>query len=210
MRLLKVQGKGRVSVEPDMVTISFNVEVNEIDYGDCLRILNEQTEDLRGSMTASGLDAGILKTSAFNVRVDTDYHEGEHIFVGYSASHRMKIELPMDKDLLNKVLRQVAQGHSGAEIRLSFSVRDKDALRKSVLTNAVQTARENAETLASAAGLKLGKLMQMDYGWAEVRIYDREADMVCETTAGPDFNVNIEPEDVSAEDNVTLVYEIAE
>ena len=130
MRLLKVQGKGQVSVEPDMVTISFNVEANEIDYKDCLRVLNEETKDLRESMNASGLDTAQLKTSAFNVRVDTDYHKGEYIFMGYFASHRMEIELPMDKDLRNKVLGQVAQGHSGAEIRLSFSVKDRDALLK--------------------------------------------------------------------------------
>ena len=44
MRSLKVQGKGHVSVEPDMVTLSFNVEVMEIDYEDCLRNLNERAE----------------------------------------------------------------------------------------------------------------------------------------------------------------------
>jgi uncharacterized protein YggE len=105
----------------------------------------------------------------------------------------------------------VAQGHSGAEISLTFSVKDKDALRKRVLTQAVQAAKENAETLAKAAGVKLGKLIQMDYGWAEVRIYEREASMLCEMSAEPpQSQADIEPEDVTAEDNVTLVYEIAE
>jgi uncharacterized protein YggE len=208
--MMKVQGKGRVSTEPDIVTLSFDVEVKVRDYEDCLRTLNVRAEDLRQSMIASGLDKAQLKTSAFTVSVETQYKDGQHVFAGYSASHRMQIELPVDRALLNKVLRHVAQGHSGAEIRLAFSVKDKDALRKRVLAQAVQTARENAETLASAAGLKLGKLMQMDYGWAEVRIYDREASMVCGAPAMPAFDADIEPEDVGAEDNVTLVYEIAE
>ncbi len=104
MRSLKVQGKGHVSVEPDMVTLSFNVEVMEIDYEDCLRNLNKRAEDLRESMTSSGLDTARLKTSNFNVRVETKYKDDDYIFVGYSASHRMQIELPVDKALLNKVL----------------------------------------------------------------------------------------------------------
>ena len=66
----------------------------------------------------------------------------------------------------------MAQGEEGAKISLAFSVRDKDALRKEVLTRAVEVAKENAATLASAAGVTLGKLMQMDYGWSEVRISD--------------------------------------
>jgi hypothetical protein len=212
MRLLKVQGKGSVSTEPDMVTLSFNVEVEVWEYEECLRTLNARAEELRQSMVASGLDKANLKTSSFSVRVNTQYKKGRHIFAGYSASHRMQIELPLDKALLNKVLRHVAQGHSGAEINITFSVKDKDSLRKRVLTQAVQTAKENAETLASAAGLNLGNLMQMDYGWAEVRIYDRTANLLCESIAGPEdgYSADIEPEDIRAEDNVTLVYEIAD
>ncbi len=210
MRLLKVQGKGYVTTEPDMVTLSFDVEVKVRDYEECLRTLNARADDLRQSMTASGLARAQLKTSAFNVRVETQYKGGQHIFAGYSASHRMQIELPVDKELLNQVLRHVARGHSGAEIKLAFSVKDKDALRKKVLTQAVKTAKENAETLASAVGVKLGKLVQMDYGWAEVHIYDREASMLCEGPGMPELDADIEPEDVHAEDNVTLVYEMEE
>ncbi len=209
MRLLKVQGKGYVTTEPDMVTLSFNVEAKVRDYEDCLRALNSRADDLRQSMSASGLARAQLKTSAFNVRVETQYKGGQHIFAGYSASHRMQIELPVDKELLNQVLRHIAHGHSGAKIELAFSVRDKDALRKKVLTQAVKTAKENAETLASAAGVKLGKLVQMDYGWAEVHIYDREASMMCEAPM-PYLDTDIEPEDVRVEDNVTLVYEMEE
>lgn len=211
MRLLKVQGKGHVNTEPDIVTLSFDVEAKAKDYEESLRHLNSQADDLRGSITAAGLDRTTLKTSAYTVRVETQYKAGKHIFEGYAASHQMKIEMPVDKALLATVLRLVAQGHSGAEIALTFSVKDKDALRKRVLTQAVQAAKENAQTLATAAGVNLGKLIQMDYGWAEVRIYDREASMVCQASAEtPQSEADIEPEDVTAEDTVTLVYEIAE
>jgi uncharacterized protein YggE len=209
MGLMKVQGRGHVYVEPDMVTLSFDVESKAEDYGESVRDLNMRTGDLRGSMSASGLDKAELKTTAFSVRVETQYRDGRHIFAGYVASHRLQIELPMNKKMLNKVLRHVARGHSGAEIRLTFSVKDKDALRKKVLAQAVETARRNAETLAAAAGVTLGKLVEMDYGWAEVQIYNREASMLCESmAAGPGYDADIEPEDVAAVDNVTLVFEI--
>ena len=211
MRLIKVQGKGHIAIEPDMVTLSFDIEAKVRDYEKCLHELNMRADDLRQSMIDSGLDKAQLKTSNFNVQIDTQYENGKRIFVGYSASHRMSIELPMDKQLLNKVLYHVAKGHSGTEIDLSFSIRDKEALRKRVLTQAVHVAKQNAETLASAAGIKLGKLVEMDYGWSEVHIYNRRASMICESPSTTMFNCpDIEPEDVTAEDNVTLVYEILE
>jgi hypothetical protein len=212
MRVLKVQGKGRVSIEPDLVTLSFEVETQAMDYEECLRGLNARAEDLRASMTAAGLDRAEMKTTAFAVRVETQYKDGQHLFGGYRASHNLHIEVPVDKALLNRVLRHVARGHSGAEIQLTFSVKDKAGLRKRVLAEAVRTARDNAETLAAAAGITLGTLQQIDYGWAEVRIYDREATMICESLdpARPEGEADIEPEDVAAEDNVTLVYEIAD
>ena len=111
------------------------------------------------------------------------------------------------------MIRFVSQSNSGAEISLAFSVKDKDSLRKRALAEAVKTAKENAETLATAAGETLGKLQQIDYGWEEVRISNRVASMVCEGPAPStpmEYEADIEPEDIIAEDNVTLVYEIAD
>ena len=73
MRVLKVQGKGQVSVEPDMVTLSFDVENTDCDYAECLQGLNRRTEDLRRNMKASGLLNAKLKTSSYNIRVETKY-----------------------------------------------------------------------------------------------------------------------------------------
>ena len=211
MKLMKVQGKGRLAVEPDIVTMSFDVETKSHDYAETLRKLNTRTEDLRTSMKTAGIDRTELKTTNFNVSIDTQYKGGEHIFAGYSASHCLQIELPVDKELMNRILRHIAKGHSGAKIKISFSVKDKETLRKRVLAEAVRVAKTNASALAEAAGVTLGKIHQIDYGWAEIHIYDREASMVCQPALeSPDYDADIEPEDVVSEDNVTLVYEIQE
>ena len=214
MRILKVQGKGRVNAEPDLITLSFEVETKAKDYEECLRNLNARTEDLRASMTAAQLDRTELKTTAFSVRVETKYNSKtrQYMFEGYRASHNLHIELPADKQLLNQAIRCVSQSNSGAEISLDFSVKDKDSLRKRALAEAVKTAKENAEALATAAGETLGKLQQIDYGWVEVRISNHVADMLCEgpePSTSMEYEADIEPEDIIAEDNVTLVYEIA-
>ena len=211
MRVLKVQGKGRVTTEPDIVTLSFQVETRAMDYAACLTDLNSRTEELRAGMKAAGINRASIKTTSFGVRAETQYKQGRHIFSGYSASHHLHIELPIDKELLNEILRHIAHGHSGAVINITFSVKDRDALRKRVLAEAVRVAQTNAQVLADTAGIKIGRLLQMDYGWSEVRIYNHDVSMVCEAgPAMPRYAADIEPEDVATEDTVTMVYEINE
>jgi uncharacterized protein len=211
MRVIKVQGKGRVAVQPDTVVITFDVDEKAKEYKDCLNNLNQKTNMLRSDIEAIGRAGSELKTSNFSLRVHTKYTGGRHVFDGYGGSHTLRIEFPADKDILNKVLRQIAQGHSGAEIRLTFTVRDKEAVKKAALVEAVKTAQKNAQILAEAAGLRLGQIQQVDYGWAEIRIYDWGIDMVCQSEPAPmQYEPDIKPEDIAAEDNVTLVYEITE
>ena len=211
MRVIKVQGRGAVAVQPDTVMITFDVEETTWEYEDCINNLNKRTTSLRSDIESVGRGRSELKTSNFSLRVDTRYEDGEYEFNGYKASHTLNIEFPADKEILNKVLRQIAHGHSGAEIRLTFTVGDKESVKQAVLAEAVKTAQKNAGILAEAAGLKLGEIQQIDYGWSEVRVYDRAANMAVESApAQMDYDPDIEPEDVSAEDSVTLVYEIIE
>lgn len=45
------------------------------------------------------------------------------MFEGYAASHSLQAELPVDKEMLNRVLGVISQGRSGAEIQIHFAVK---------------------------------------------------------------------------------------
>ncbi len=206
MRVLKVRGKGEVSSSPDWVILKFDVESESMSYEMCLQMLEKRTEDLRAGIDAAGLRRAQLKTKDFRVDTKTRYVDGEHIFAGYRALHRMLIEFPMDNMLLNKVLGLVSEGFSGAEIGIDFTVKDKEAVRKKALANAVKTARKNAEILAEAAGAKLGSLLQIDYGVVEINVTRGDYNVLMEESVS--FSPDFQPRDVRTEDTVNLVYEI--
>jgi uncharacterized protein YggE len=211
MRIIKVTGRGKATAEPDIVILSLRIETKAKEYAACLSELNHRTDDLRASITASGIERTELKTENFNVFYDAQFKDGKQKFIGYRASHNLSIEIPLDKDLLNQILGLIAEGHSEAQVNLSFSVKDKDGLHKRTLTDAVQTAKANAETLAIAAGETLGKLQEIDYGGIEINFFNRAADVVCnEEIFSMKLNADIDPKDIIAESNVTLVYELNE
>jgi len=208
MGVITVKGRGYVSAQPDVVTLSFTTGSKARDYAECVDSLNGRTAALRRDLSASGADCAELKTADF--RVDVEYREekGRYKFDGYSASHRLEIELPADKGMLNHVLGAVAQGHSGAEIRIRFSVKGIESLRRQALAEAVKVARLSAESLAQAAGARLGKLQSISHGWDEIRVSGPAYGVVCERVS--DYAVDIDPKDVSVSEDVTLVYEIVE
>lgn len=211
MNVISVKGQGKAVSEPDLVTLSFNVEAKSMEYGQCVNKLNSKTEELRNNITNSGLERQNLKTKSFNIQSVQKYVEKEYVFDGYSASHTLSIQLPMVKELLNLVLQKIAEGHSGTEINLRFSVKDEEGFRRKVLADAVRDAKLNAETLASAAGVVLGKLQKIDSSWSEVRIYDMETEFLCQNTVREtNYLADIEAADVKAQDSVSLVYELVE
>ena len=210
MGVLKAQGKGTVFAEPDIVTLSFEVAAKDWEYAESVQELNKRTDALRSSVESVGHDRTELKTTSFSVRTATRYDDGHSVFDGYEASHCLRIQLPLDKELLNNILHSIATGGSETEMRISFSVKDRESLKRQAIEEAVSVAKKNAEVLAKASGVKLGKIEQIEYGWSEVHIYDRQVDAMCAASPPDQYDVDVEPEDVSAEDNVTLVYELTD
>ncbi|MEJ7815723.1 MAG: SIMPL domain-containing protein [Rubrobacter sp.] len=76
-------------------------------------------------------------------RYDTD--QDKHVVVGYEASHRVRVELSFDKELLDRVLGQVAWSASEAAVTVSFDVSDRDTLRRRAMRAAVADAQEAEE-----------------------------------------------------------------
>lgn len=208
IRTLTVKGRGLVSSDPDLVVLSFKVSGRDRSYSASIEKLNEHVEALRCDLGTVGIERKKSKTTNFGVHADYDYVDGERIFQGYVASHDLRLELPLDKDLLNRALAQVAQSASEATVNISFDVSDKETLHRRALRAAVENARDSALVLADAAGVTLGEMVRIDYGFVEVRVRSRhvsyDAGVLAEAAPAPD----IEPEALNAQENVTVVWAI--
>jgi uncharacterized protein len=212
MRKFNVGGFAKVSVEPDTVVISFNLLEMRKEYKDCIEALNRRTASLRSDFEAVGCRSNALKTIDIKIGQKTHYDEKKksHTLSGYLGSHKLYLEFPLDKDLLNEVLKRIPQGPSQANLQILFTVGDKEPLKQAALAEAVKSAKRNAQFIAEAAGITLGKIMKIDYGWTEVTVYDwRFSDIDYREGLQDDSKYfNIEPKGVSVSDRVNLVYEI--
>lgn len=203
-RIVRVQGAAKVQAIPDEVRLEFTISAKDHEYAESVRKLNELVESLRHDLETIGEPGTTLKTTAFRVDPLSRNLREERVFDGYQSVHDLRLTLPIDRDRLNRVLHAVAMGASHAEFSIGFGLKDDTELRQHALTEAVAAAKRNAETLAHAPGATLGRLMRIDYGWAELRVTES-----CRYKfAGSVAEGNIEPEDVVVHDTVTLVWEL--
>ncbi|MBN2070160.1 MAG: SIMPL domain-containing protein [Candidatus Krumholzibacteriota bacterium] len=212
-RTIVVKGSGTVSQSPDVFGISFDVRGHEMDYTDSLKSLNRKVEEVRLAVEEAGVDRKALKTTSFRIKADTVYDKKteEYNFNGYIATHKLKLEFPRDTEKSNRLLKAIAEKVSSADFDIYFTVSDPQALKDRLVEDAVKNARRKADLMTKAAGVKLGKILRINYSWSEVHFHSRMTENLCceamvDIEAQPDF----EPEDIEKTDNVEVVWEIVD
>lgn len=210
-RSLVVTGRGEASAEPDIIVLRFGINAREDSYSGSIERLDERVESLRRDLETVGIDRKLLKTTNFHVREDSRYDrkKNKNVFLGFVASHDLRLELPMDREVLNRVLGRVAESASEARLGISFDVSDKESLRRRAMREAVADARRSADVLAEAAGVSLGEISKIDYSFVEVRHRSGFAFDAAYAVAEAAPSPSIEPEEIDAEQSVTVVWSIS-
>ena len=220
MRTIRVTGKGEIKIKPDLTRITVTLEGIYQNYDKTLQKSTEDTDCLKEILTGFGFERSDLKTLQFNV--DTEYETvKEHgaykqRFVGYKYCHIMKVEFPSDNDRLGKILYALANSSLQPEFRISYTVSDPEAAKNALLADAVADAKEKAAVLSQAAGVALKDIQSIDYSWEkidfEVGPIDRLAaiggGLLSPAAGKASFDLDIEPDDISTSDTVTIIWEI--
>lgn len=217
-RTITVKGNGRVSAKPDMIVLPISLSASDTDYEKVMEKGGEQLEGVRNALLPLGFSKEDIKTASFNVspRYENkrDLSGGyKQIFVGYECAQSLKLEFDMDSKLLADVFSALASSEVNPEFNVRFTVRDKDGVNREMLKNAAENAKEKAEVLCLASGVKLGKLLSIDYNWGEIGFYsDTSISMAADGAAlmKASRNIDISPDDINESDTATFVWSIEE
>ena len=128
----------------------------------------------------------------------------------------MKIEFDSDNERLGKILYALARCELHPEFTISYTVKDQEAAKNELLGKAVADAKEKANVLAKAADLQLKEIQTVDYSWGEISMEVRPVGgmlrankmMAAECAEDAAYGMDIEPDDITVSDTVTVVWEI--
>lgn len=216
IKTIRVTGKGQIKVKPDVTRITLTLTGCYPEYGQTIQKSSEETEELKRTLLPCGFEQSELKTLRFDV--DTKYesyterNKYKERFVGYDYTHVLKIEFASDHDRLGKILFALAHCSVQPEFLISYTVGDPEAAKNEVLGKAITDAQAKAVVLAQAAGVALKKIQSIDYSWGEMEFEVRPMQGVCMGPSSmvekPTYRMDIEPDDISVSDTVTVVWEI--
>jgi len=215
-KTMKVTGKGKLSVKPDMIRLLLDTTKVCATYEEALRQSSEQTEVLKTCFEELGFARTDLKTLRFSVDTEYENYRDENNvwknrFLGYRFNHNMKLEFDADNDRLGQVLYALAHAEVCPEFRINYTIKDTEAAKNKLLAKAVADSKEKAKVLAEAAGVTLGDIVNIDYSWGELEIISRPVErcmMSAPNAAADSYKMDIEPDDIDVTDTVTVVWEI--
>lgn len=219
-RMVKVTGKGKVSIKPDMIRLTMELcDVCE-SYEKTLQKSSDQVNVLKKIFEGLGFQGSDVKTTYFNV--DTKYesykdwhNDYKQKFIGYEFKHNLKLEFNADNKLLGKILYALAHGPVRPKFQIMYTVKDSETAKNELIRRAVANSKDKAAVLAEAAGVELKQIVTIDYSWAEMNLFVRPANrilapmaaMECDRGSGS-YEIDIEPENIEVTDTVTVVWEI--
>ncbi len=156
-RSISVHGVGLIEATPDKVTISLGVETKATTAARALQDNSARAAELIAVLKGKGVAAKDLQTN--NLSVSPQYDNAGRRIVGYVVNNSVTATL---RDVKGAgALIDAAANVAGDAIRvnsLQFGISDTTPGTTQARTAAVQDARKQAEQLAAAAGVKLGKL----------------------------------------------------
>lgn len=159
-RGISVSGTGKVTVVPDVGEISMAAQVTRPTVQQARDDAAKAMDAIRAAVRGQGVDEKDVATSGFNIQPQYDYRPngGTPQISGYMVNNQVTVKV-RKVETLSKVL-DAAVSAGGNDVRVNavqFTVDDPEKSAGAAREAAVANARTHAESLAKAAGVKLGK-----------------------------------------------------
>lgn len=217
-KTMKITGKGKVSVKPDIIRLNMTMEESYKEYEVTLRQSSETTKILKELFVSLGFKNDDLKTRSFDINTKYESYKAKDQswkkrLIGYTYTHHMLIEFDADNKKLGEILYTLAHSVITPEISIEYTVSDPEKHKDKLLKNAIEDSKHKAEVLANAADVKLGDIVSIDYSWGEINFVSEPiqnfAFASAEKISGrAGYDIDIEADDIDVTDTVTVIWNI--
>lgn len=211
MRTIKIVGTGTLRVHPDTTVITMELTGISPMYSEAVEMSAQRTDMLKAALSPLGFDRTDIKTLSFDIEANYESYEENGAYrrrlTGYSFTHRAKLSFASDNLRLGNILAALADCEAKPLIEISYTVRDSEAAKNTLLANAVSDARKKAETLTAAAGVKLCDIQSIEYSRTETDMSIRPM-MKCLDSRESSCLPDIDPDDINLSGTVTVTWQI--
>ncbi len=206
---LIVQGEGKVFAAPDMVTIVLGVETRNASAAGAVAENAMLMSNTTNALMEAGIEEKDIQTSTYSLT--TMPEEEPTTEAGraketkppeFIATNRVTVRLNNTEDV-GRVLDAAVKAGTNNIQGISFDLRDPAPEKDRALTMAIEDASRKAGVAASAAGVELGRIMEISEGFSFVSPRSEVAFSLAAPTTP------IQPGELEVTASVTMTYEIS-
>ena len=162
-RQISVSGTGRVDLAPDMATVRIGVTHQDEDAAAALQQTSDAVAAMLARLTELGIAARDVQTAGLSLNPvwrDRPEQQGQPMPWGFEASNVVSLRL-RDIAALGEVLDALVADGANRLDGVSFGLQDPEASMDEARRLAVADARRKATLFAEAAGVALGKVIDL-------------------------------------------------
>ncbi len=205
--LFTTQGEGKVTAVPDIAQINLGVTINRVTVKETQNEANRIINKISEALKKLGIGEKDIKTTGYNLNPTYDWTGGGQRITGYQININLEVNA-RDFDKINEIIDTATTDGANLVGGLQFKVEEQKLkeLQKKAREEAVREAKEKAESLASAAGMRLGKIVNIQEN--QVTPWEPRPLMLEKAVGQAGAPTQIEPGEQEIKITVTLSYEV--
>jgi uncharacterized protein len=206
--LFTVNGRGEVAAVPDTALINLGVNKTGATVESAQQEVNKIINQITDEIKRLGVPEKDIKTTNYNVTPNYDYRDGSQRANGYIVNANIEVRIKQIDRANNAIDAATRLGaNQVGSIQFVLDDEEKKKLEDQARKEAVKEAKEKAKSLSQAAGIRLGRVVDVQEstdGGYPVPMYTRaSADLKAEENTQTELN----PGENKVIINVSLSYE---
>ena len=159
--VIVTRGEATLKRAPDQAWVSIAAEARASAPADAQYTAAEAMKSVQTALGKAGIAADAIRTTGYSLQPDMEYVSGRSRIRGYIVRNQIEVRVD-DLQKLGAVIN--AAGGSGATSMsgLRFDLRDRAAVEREALAQAVRDGMARARALAAGAGAVLGPILRID------------------------------------------------
>lgn len=161
LRTIEVSGSGEAQAPPDLATLQVAIETHAATAAEAAGSNAALAQKVTDALKSKLGDKGSMWTGGYSL--SPDYREthvgGKPVIIGYSADNSITVETGA-LDLVGPLIDAAIGAGANRINSLDYSLRDETKARSEAIAKASKDALAQAQALAAALSVKLGRIVR--------------------------------------------------
>lgn len=163
---LKITGKAKMLLVPDIVTISFRFNVRDKSSSSAQNTLVEESNKLIDRLNKLGYDNNEIKLLALSIDEDWDYGGERAKMTGFLASNKIELSIKYDPIKTSQLIDSIRVSNF-KYLEYSFNLEISESLKNSsrdfLIKTAIENAKHSADLIAQSTNISLDGITNIEY-----------------------------------------------